>query len=56
VSESLNIVRTGNYEARVKGKLATVLSEADRQWGQRNLSNEARVPLRATAGLNVNEP
>ncbi|MCL5782393.1 MAG: hypothetical protein M1476_00565 [Candidatus Thermoplasmatota archaeon] len=54
--ESLNTERTGNYEARVKAELATVSAEADRQRGQRNLSNEARVPLREAAGLNENEP
>ena len=56
MSESLNIVRTGNYEARVKDGLVTVPSEADRQWEIWNLRNEAQRSLREAAGLNANEP
>lgn len=56
MSESLNIERTGNYEARVKAILVTGMAEADRQWETWNLSNEAQRSLRRTAGLNENEP
>ena len=56
MSESLNIGKTGNYEARVKDGLATVSSEADRQWEIWNLRNEAQRSLREAAGLNANEP
>ncbi len=56
MSESLNIGRTENYEARVKDGLATDPPEADRQREIWNLSNEAQRSLREAAGLNVNEP
>ena len=56
MSESLNIERTGNYEARVKAELATVSTEADRQRETWNLRNEAQRSLRRTTGLNENEP
>jgi hypothetical protein len=56
VSESLNIVRTGSYESRVKGRLVTVPPEADRQREEWNLSNEAQRSLRKAAGLNISEP
>ena len=56
MSESLNVSRTGGYEARVKAELATVSAEADRQWEIWNLSNEAQRSLRETPDLNVNEP
>ena len=56
MSESLNIGKTENYEARVKGMLVTAISEADRQREIWNLSNEAQRSLREAAGLNVNEP
>ena len=56
MSESLNIERTGNYEARVKAELATVSAEADRQRETWNLRNEALRSLRRTTGLNENEP
>ncbi|MHB8358226.1 MAG: hypothetical protein ACYDCP_01825 [Thermoplasmataceae archaeon] len=56
MSESLNIGKTENYEARVKGMLATVISEADRQREIWNLSNKAQKSLREAAGLNANEP
>ncbi|WP_290704784.1 hypothetical protein [Ferroplasma sp. Type II] len=42
MSESLNIGKTENYEARVKGGLATVSSEADRQREIWNLSMRLR--------------
>ena len=35
--------------------MVTVLLEADRQWEEWNLSNEAQKSLRETAGLNENE-
>ena len=56
MSESLNVLRTGRYEARVKGELATALPEADRQREEWNLSNEAQTSQRETAGLNESEP
>jgi|AADL01.1.fsa_nt_gi hypothetical protein len=56
MSESLNIGKTENYEARVKDGLVTVPSEADRQREIWNLRNEAQRSLREAAGLNVNEP
>ena len=56
MSESLNVLRTGRYEARTKGRLVTDLSEAGRQWEIWNLSNKAQRSLRENAGLNVNEP
>ena len=56
MSESLNIGKTENYEARVKDGLVTVPSEADRQREIWNHSNEAQRSLREAAGLNVNEP
>ena len=56
MSESLDIGKTENYEARVKGMLVTVISEADRQREIWNLSNKAQKSLREAAGLNVNEP
>ncbi|MHB1441093.1 MAG: hypothetical protein ACYCWK_10325 [Cuniculiplasma sp.] len=56
MSESLNIGKTENYEAWVKGMLATAISEADRQREIWNLSNEAQRSLREAAGLNMNEP
>ncbi|MHB1440545.1 MAG: hypothetical protein ACYCWK_07480, partial [Cuniculiplasma sp.] len=56
MSESLNIGKTENYEARVKDGLVTVPSEADRQREIWNLRNEAQRSLREVAGLNVNEP
>ncbi|MHB1902457.1 MAG: hypothetical protein ACYCSO_10430 [Cuniculiplasma sp.] len=56
MSESLNIGKTENYEARVKDGLATVPSEADRQREIWNLSDKAQKSLREAAGLNVNEP
>jgi hypothetical protein len=55
MSESLNVSRTGKYEAMVKGGLVKVLPEADRQWEEWNLSNEAQKSLRQIAGLNENE-
>ena len=55
MSESLNIGRTGNYEARVKDGLVTVPSEADRQREIWNLSDKAQRSLREAAGLNENE-
>ncbi|MHB8359630.1 MAG: hypothetical protein ACYDCP_09045 [Thermoplasmataceae archaeon] len=56
MSESLNIGKTENYEARVKGMLVTVISEADRQREIWNLSDKAQKSLREAASLNVNEP
>ena len=56
MSESLNIGKTGNYEARVKVVLVTDMTEADRQREEWNLSNKAQRSLREAAGLNVNEP
>ena len=56
MSESLNIGKTENYEARVKDGLATVPSEADRQREIWNRSNPAQRSPREAAGLNVNEP
>ena len=56
MSESLNIGKTENYEARVKDGLATVPSEADRQREIWNRSNPAQRSLREAAGLNANEP
>ena len=56
MSESLNIGRTENYEARVKGMLVTAISEADRQREIWNLSDKAQRSLREAAGLNANEP
>ncbi len=56
MSENLNVLKTGRYEARVKDRLATVLSEADRQREEWNLSNEAQRSLRVAAGLNRSEP
>ena len=49
MSESLNVLRTGRYEARVKDRLVTVPSEADRQREEWNLSNKAQKSLRKTA-------
>jgi len=40
MSESLNVLKTGRYEARVKDGLATVSSEADRQREEWNLHAE----------------
>lgn len=40
MGESLNVLRTGRYETRVKDRLATVLSEATRQREIWDLSNE----------------
>ena len=56
MSESLNVLTIGRYEARVKVILATVMTEADRQWEIWNLSSEAQTSLRETPGLNENEP
>ena len=56
MSESLNIGKTGNYEARVKVILVTDMAEADRQREIWNLSNKAQRSLREAAGLNANEP
>ena len=53
--ESLNVSKTGRYEARVKVMLETVMAEADRQWEIWNLSNEAQRSLRETTGLNEHE-
>jgi len=55
VNESFNVEIIGNYEARVKDRLVTVLSEADRQREIWNLSNKAQKSLREAAGLNKNE-
>ena len=56
MSESLNIGKTGNYEARVKVILVTDMTEADRQREEWNLSNKAQRSLREAAGLNANKP
>ena len=56
MSESLNVLKTGRYEARGNDGLATISSEATRQWEIWNLSNKAQRSLREAAGLNVNEP
>ena len=56
MSESLNVLRTERYEARVKVMLVTAMAEADRQREEWNLSNEAQKPLRKATGLNKNEP
>ena len=56
MSESLNVLKTGRYEARGNDELATVSSEATRQREIWNLSNKAQRSLRETAGLNMNEP
>ena len=56
MSENLNVSGAGRYEARVKGTLATVMPEADRQREKWNLSNEVQRSLRRTAGLNMSEP
>ncbi|MHB8562300.1 MAG: hypothetical protein ACYDAP_14290 [Thermoplasmataceae archaeon] len=56
MSESLNIEKTENYEAWVKGGLATAPSEADRQREIWNHSDMAQRSLREAAGLNVNKP
>ncbi|MHB8562065.1 MAG: hypothetical protein ACYDAP_13075, partial [Thermoplasmataceae archaeon] len=56
MSESLNVLKTGRYEARGNDGLATVSSEATRQWEIWNLSNKAQRSLREAAGLNVNKP
>ena len=55
MSESLNVLKAGKYEAWVKAELVTVSAEADRQREEWNLSNEAQKSLRETAGLNENE-
>ena len=55
MSESLNVLKTGRYEARVKGGMATDPPEADRQWEEWNL-NKAQISLREAAGLNENKP
>ena len=55
MSESLNILKAGRYEARTKGRLATALLEASRQWEIWNLS-KAQKSLREAAGLNKSEP
>ena len=55
MSESPNVLRTGRYEARGKGGLATVPSEATRQREEWNLNNKAQKPRREAAGLNENE-
>lgn len=56
MSESLNVLKTGRYEARGKDGLVTVPSEATRQREEWNLSNEAQRSRRVAAGLNENEP
>ena len=56
MSESLNVLKTGKYEARGNDELATVSSEATRQWEIWNLRNEVQRSLREAAGLNMNEP
>ena len=57
MSESLNVLRTGRYEARVKAELATVSAEADRQRKTWNLRNEALRSLRETTyGVKVSRP
>ena len=56
MSESLNIGKTGNYEARVKVIMVTDMTEADRQREIWNLSDKAQRSLREAAGLNANEP
>ena len=56
MSESLNVLRTGRYEARGKDGLVTVPFEATRQREEWNLSNEAQKSQRETTGLNENEP
>ena len=56
MSESLNVLKTGRYEARGNDELATVSSEATRQWEIWNLRNEVQRSLREAAGLNANEP
>ena len=56
MSESLNIGKTGNYEARVKVVLVTDMTEADRQREEWNLSNKAQRSLGEAAGLNANKP
>ncbi|MGC8630103.1 MAG: hypothetical protein ACP5RY_03480, partial [Thermoplasmata archaeon] len=55
MSESLKVVITGSYEARVKIILATGMIKADRQRGQLDL-NKAQIPRCKTTGLNENEP
>ena len=56
MSESLNVLKTGRYEARGNDGLATVSSEATRQWEIWNHSNMAQRSLHKTAGLNANKP
>ncbi|MEM3431607.1 MAG: hypothetical protein QXT72_02095 [Candidatus Micrarchaeia archaeon] len=53
--ESLNVSRTGRYEAKTTFILATIMIEASRQWKIKNLKNEAYRSLREAAGLNENE-
>ena len=55
MSESLNVLKTGKYEARGNDELATVSSEATRQWEIWNLRNEVQRSLREAAGLNANK-
>ena len=55
MSESLNVLKTGRYEARGNDGLATVLSEATRQWEIWNHSDMAQRSLREAAGLNANK-
>ncbi len=56
MSESLNVLKTGRYEARGNDGLATVLSEATRQWEIWNHSDMAQRSLREAAGLNESKP
>ncbi len=56
MSESLNVLRIGRYEARVKDGLATVPLEADRQGEIYNPRDGAGKSLREAAGLNESEP
>ena len=55
MSESFSIAKTGNYEARTKGRAVPFLLEAGRQLEIWNIREKAQRSLREAAGLNESE-
>lgn len=55
VSGSLNVLKTGRYEAMVKAEIATISAEADRQREEWKLRDKAQTFQREAAGFKVSE-